>query len=152
MFKGEKGKSSAEQPDRINRIVSGTKINGNLNIGSSLRLDGEVIGEVKCGGKIVIGKDGVIQGNVTSREIEVEGSINGNVVTEDLLVLRKTAIIQGDIETVRLIIEDGAQIDGKIKTGELQKSTKISSKEGKNSGKKDSKQAFSQEDQPEVIY
>lgn len=118
MLKGG-GKSRAESPDRLNRLVAGSKLNGDLSTNSSLRLDGEVKGNVKCEGKFVLGEEGVVAGDVYATDVEVDGKITGQVVAENLLVLHKTAKIQGNILCKRLVIEDGANIDGNIQTGDV---------------------------------
>lgn len=126
MFKGDKGKSNPDSPDRLNRLVSGTKLTGDLVVNSSLRVDGEVEGNIQCNGKLVLGKEGLIVGNVNATEVEVDGTVEGQIDAEILLTLHKTASIKGDIATGRIVIEDGAQIEGNIQTGDTQSKGKKS--------------------------
>src|SRR5690554_10426 len=93
MFKGEK-KVKQESPDRLNRLVSGTKLTGDLSTNSSLRTDGEVEGSVVCNGKLVLGADGVITGNIHATEVELDGTVEGNIVAESLLSLHQTAVVK----------------------------------------------------------
>lgn len=125
MFKGEKNKSKPESPDRLNRLVSGTELTGDLTTNSSLRIDGKIDGNVVCNGKLVLGQDGLISGNINATEVELDGTVEGHIVAEVLLTLHQTAIVKGDIRTGRLVIEDGAQIEGNIQTGDLPKNTTI---------------------------
>lgn len=119
MFKGEKNKTNLDSPERLNILVSGTKLTGNLSTESSLRVDGTIEGDVVCNGKIVLGPEAVIEGNVTSNQAEIEGSVQGDLRVEDILILQKTAVVRGAIQTGRLVIEDGAQIGGNVQTGDL---------------------------------
>lgn len=112
-------KMKAENPDRLNRLVAGTKLIGDLSTNSNLRVDGEIIGNVNCVGKFVLGAEGVVSGDVTAVEVELDGLVQGQIFAESILILHKTAIVRGDIRTKRLVIEDGAQIDGNIQTGDL---------------------------------
>lgn len=121
MFKGEKSKGNVDSPERLNRLVSGTSLDGNLTTESSLRVDGTINGDVVCKGKIVLGVDGTIIGNVISTQAEIEGNVEGDIQVEDLLILQKTAIVKGAIQTGRLVIDDGAQIGGNVQTGDLPK-------------------------------
>src|SRR5690554_6283563 len=116
MFK-EKNKSKVESPDRLNRLVSGTKITGDLTTKSSLRIDGEIHGNLTCNGKFVLGQEGIVAGNIVAVEVELDGTVEGDIHAEVLLILHQTAIVKGDIRTGRLVIEDGAQIHGKVQTG-----------------------------------
>ena len=107
-----KEKSQFDSPERLNRIVDGTKIIGDIFSESNLRIDGEVHGNISTKGKVVIGESGMVNGNLTCQEAEVEGKIDGNLSVEGLLILRETAKIAGDIQTARLHMEEGALFFG----------------------------------------
>lgn len=119
MFKGEKNKPNNDSPERLNRLVTGTELEGDLKTESNLRVDGKILGNTQCNGKFVLGEKGIVNGNLNATTAELEGTVDGDIAVEDLLILRKTAIIKGGVTTGRLIIEDGAQIGGSIQTGDL---------------------------------
>lgn len=119
MFKGEKNKSNNDSPERLNKLVSGTELVGNLTTEGNLRVDGKINGNTHCNGKFVLGDKGLVNGDLTAVTAELEGTVEGDIVIEDLLTLRKTAIVKGGVTTGRLIIEDGAQIGGSIQTGDI---------------------------------
>jgi cytoskeletal protein CcmA (bactofilin family) len=77
------GSSQVDHADRLNKIVAGTEINGDLTSDSNIQLEGEVNGNVSCAGRVVIGSSGKI-----------------------------TARIKGDIQTMKLHIEEGAFFEG----------------------------------------
>lgn len=118
----KKNKINFDSPDRLNRLVEGAIINGDITLDSSFRLDGKIIGNINCDGKFVLGDKGDVKGNIQCLEAEIEGRIEGDVHVKDLLVLRKTAVLTGTIQTSRIVIEDGAQIGGSIKTSDAPKS------------------------------
>jgi cytoskeletal protein CcmA (bactofilin family) len=120
----KKNRGEKDSPERLNRLVSGVKLNGDLTTESSLRLEGQVIGNIKCTGKFVLGSTGKLIGDLIADESEIEGVIEGDVTISGLLTLKKTAIIKGSITTKRIVIEDGAQIGGNIAAGEAVKSIK----------------------------
>lgn len=119
MFKGEKSKTMNDSPERLNRLVTGTELVGDLTTESNLRVDGKIDGNTQCNGKFVLGEKGIVNGDLNATTAELEGTVEGDIVIEDLLILRKTAIIKGSVSTGRLIIEDGAQIGGSIQTGDV---------------------------------
>jgi len=121
MFKGEKNKGVVDSPERLNRLVSGTKLKGDLTTESNLRADGLIQGSISCQGKFVLGEQGKLEGNLVALEAEIEGTIDGDLTVDGLLMLRKSANILGSVQTGRLVIEDGAQINGNITTGDLPK-------------------------------
>ena len=101
-----------ENPERLNRIVSGAEMEGHLEMSSSLRLDGQLNGSLNCKGRLVLGKSGKIDGNIACKDADVEGVITGNIIVSGTLNLRSTAKIVGDITTQKIVIENGAEFNG----------------------------------------
>ena len=106
------GNATHDQSDRLNKILSGTEITGDIISDSNLLIEGEIIGNVSCSGKVVIGTSGKIKGNLVCVNAEVDGAMDGELTIENLLVLRTTARIKGDIQTLKLNIEEGAYFEG----------------------------------------
>lgn len=122
MFKSKTKNQMAKQsditsPDKLNRIVEGTKIEGSLRSDSNIRIDGTLIGNVDTKGRLVIGPAGIIEGEITCQNAEVEGKINGKINVEDLLSLKSSARIDGDIFTSKLSIDPGAMFTGSSHMG-----------------------------------
>lgn len=120
-----KEKSTFESPERLNRLVEGTRIVGDLISDSNLRIDGEVTGNVSTSSKVVIGELGKISGNLTCLDADIEGKIEGVLKVEQTLVLREKARITGDIYTSKVQIEEGAVFNGKCKMGKISKSDQV---------------------------
>jgi len=104
--------ANSNAPDRLNRIVEGTTIIGEIKSESNIRIDGEVTGTVTTKGRVVIGSTGVISGDIFCSNADVEGVINGTIKVGELLSLKSTAKIDGDIFTKKLYIESGAEFNG----------------------------------------
>ena len=47
-----------------NVLATGSKIKGNISADSDFRIDGEVEGDIACSGKVVIGPQGTLRGNL----------------------------------------------------------------------------------------
>lgn len=110
-----KEKTQFESPDRLNRIVEGTKIIGDLISESNIRIDGEVIGNISTSSKVVIGENGFLKGNLNCQDADLEGKIEGKLTIEGLLILREQAKVYGDIHTAKLHVEEGAFFLGACK-------------------------------------
>lgn len=104
----KKDKSYFESPDRLNRIVEGTKIVGDIIADSNIRIDGEVQGNVSCAAKVVIGENAYIKGNLTCNEADIEGSVDGDLMIDSLLILREKSKVTGNIRTAKIEINQGA--------------------------------------------
>jgi len=106
------GNATHDQSDRLNKILSGTEITGDIVSDSNLLIEGEIIGNVSCSGKVMIGTSGKIKGNLVCVNAEVDGAMDGELTIENLLALHATARIKGDIQTLKLTIEEGAYFEG----------------------------------------
>lgn len=115
--------ATMDSPDRLNVIVEGSKVLGDMVTESNLRIDGEVIGNVNVASKIVIGKTGRIKGNLTCGSADVEGEVNGILKVDDLLILRESARIEGEITTQKFQVEEGAIFTGNCRMSGSKSST-----------------------------
>ena len=100
-----------------NIIAQGTKIVGTITTNSDIRIDGELEGDLVCKGKIVVGQQGNIKGNVDCANAEVMGNINGKMIVSGTLSLKATSKIWGQIKTKILSIEPEAQFTGSCEMG-----------------------------------
>ncbi len=121
MFKNngnsKNGPTDPSSPDRLNRIVEGSSVEGDLICESNLRIDGKVKGSVRTSSRLVIGENGVVEGEVTCKEGEIEGKVHGSINASELIGLKANARIEGDIETKKLAIEEGAIFTGNCTMG-----------------------------------
>jgi cytoskeletal protein CcmA (bactofilin family) len=115
VFKTQKEKLVTDGPDKLNRIVDGAEIRGDISVVTSIRIDGLVHGNISCAAKLVLGETGKIVGNVICQNAEVEGLVEGELQIQDRLVLKSTAKIYGNIITQSIVIEEGAIFDGVCK-------------------------------------
>ncbi|HNA33712.1 MAG TPA: polymer-forming cytoskeletal protein, partial [Flavobacteriales bacterium] len=93
---------------KINSIMEGTSIEGEIKSDSNIRIDGRVKGTITVRGRLIVGTSGVVEGDVTCQSSDIEGTVNGKITCQDLLSLKATAKLAGDINTKKLAIEPGA--------------------------------------------
>ena len=98
------------QPNRIERS---TKITGEIVSEADFRIDGTLEGSITTSGKVVIGKEGVINGTVNCTFADVEGKFTGNIEVKESLSLKSTSIIEGEVIIGKLIVESGAIFNAK---------------------------------------
>ena len=110
-----------QSPDKLNRIVEGTNIEGDIKSESNIRIDGYVKGTVTTKGRLVLGSTGKIDGEIICKNADIEGKLNGVIQVNELLSLKSTAILHGEISTNKLSIEPGAIFSGNCKMGAVLK-------------------------------
>jgi|SaaInl0LU_22_DNA_1037365.scaffolds.fasta_scaffold03977_2 cytoskeletal protein CcmA (bactofilin family) len=120
---------SIAQPanDQLNKIVENTKIVGDIDSQTNMRVDGKIQGTLKVKGKLVLGEKGFVEGEIHCENAEIEGTINGNIHVTGLLSLKSSSKIQGDITSQKLSMEAGALHNGKTSMGAPSVSKPISS-------------------------
>ena len=73
-----------------------------------MRIDGVMEGTVTTKGKVIIGKEAKVKGNINCQNVEIEGYFNGNINAVDSLNLKSTCKIEGEVKIGKLIVEAGA--------------------------------------------
>jgi len=95
----------------------GCLFEGNLTIPEGLtRIDGEVIGNVKGNGGLIIGENGSVKGDLSVENVVVYGKVYGNIRARSLEI-RASGRVEGDIQVQELMIEKGAIYNGKCSMG-----------------------------------
>ena len=97
-----------------NVLTSGTVVKGEIRAEEDFRFDGKIEGNITCKGKIIIGVDADILGDIYCTNIDVLGRITGVVNCVGTLVLRSSAVVKGNLNTHILEIEAGSQFEGSI--------------------------------------
>ena len=77
------------------------------------RVDGNFEGSIETNGKVVIGKNGLVEGTVVCSSADIEGAINGTIHVKDLLSIRSTGEVKGDVVMSKLVVESGAIFNAK---------------------------------------
>lgn len=102
-----------ESGSDLNLIAAGTVFEGKMKTPGSIRVDGRVIGDITATQNISIGTSGDVEGNLTAASVTVGGKLKGSVVVQDKLVFESKAVVRGDIKASKLVVDEGAQFDGK---------------------------------------
>ena len=108
----------------VNMIGNGTTITGDVQSKGDIRIDGTLKGSVYTEGKVVLGKEGVIEGDVVCKNADVSGILKAKITVSQLLSLKTTAKLNGDIITNKLSIEPGATFTGSCSMGAVIKDIK----------------------------
>jgi cytoskeletal protein CcmA (bactofilin family) len=94
-------------------IGSGTVLTGETTFQAILRIDGHLTGRVLSeDGTLIVGSTGRVDANIHVAAATINGTINGDVVATERLELGRTAHVVGNVQTPRLLMEDGAILEG----------------------------------------
>jgi cytoskeletal protein CcmA (bactofilin family) len=90
-------------------------IKGEVSGNESLYIDGRVEGSVTFKDhRVTVGRNGVVQANISAREVVIMGKVTGNVECSDRVDIRSEGTLNGDVVSARISVEDGAMLRGSV--------------------------------------
>ncbi len=118
MFQQKSKSESNQEIQSISIISSDSVIKGDMESVGDIRIDGKVIGNINCKAKIIIGQQGLIEGNLNGNQADILGTVNGDVKMTGQLNLMGNSIINGNIHVGKLQMESTVIFNGKCVMGE----------------------------------
>ena len=118
------GKTANASNNKQSTIIGmGAIFKGNLTLSSMIYVDGTIEGDVLSTDSVVVGKNGILKGDVKAKKIVINGEIRGNVVADSIEILAG-ATLMGDMEVYELSCEPSGRFIGHCKyiEGELSSS------------------------------
>ncbi|WP_298762975.1 polymer-forming cytoskeletal protein [uncultured Polaribacter sp.] len=91
-----------------NVIAKKSTFTGDVSSEGDFRIDGVLEGTLKTKGRVIIGAEGIIKGNVEAENADIEGKFSGQLLVSNMLTIKNTAHISGDVVIGKLSIEPGA--------------------------------------------
>jgi cytoskeletal protein CcmA (bactofilin family) len=90
-------------------------IKGEITGSESLYIDGRVEGSITFKDhRVTIGRNGVVNSNISAREVVIMGKVTGNVECSDRVDIRSEGSLTGDVVSARISVEDGAMLRGAV--------------------------------------
>ena len=93
---------------QYSKIDKNTVLKGAINAKTDIRIDGTLEGEVETVGRVIIGKDAVVNGKVLCANADIEGIFKGTLTVSGSLSLKAGSNVEGEVFIQKLIVESGA--------------------------------------------
>jgi cytoskeletal protein CcmA (bactofilin family) len=77
-----------------------------------IRIDGKLSGTIDIEGHIILGETGFVSGDITADSALFAGQYQGTLSIRDTLHMTASAVLSGKVETAKLIIDEGAVLNG----------------------------------------
>lgn len=98
----------------VNTLIGATAfIKGSLETEGLVRFDGQIDGDIKTTGKIIIGESARIKGMVEANSASINGVVQGDIIAPEGVQVFSTALIIGDIITKKLSLEENVLWQGR---------------------------------------
>jgi cytoskeletal protein CcmA (bactofilin family) len=93
-------------------LSSDLRIVGEITSTGTVEILGEVEGSITAHG-LIVGSEGSVTGQISADTVEVKGKLDGRV-SSNTFTLRAAAQVAADITYSTVVIESGAQIEGRF--------------------------------------
>ena len=94
-------------------LAKGSKITGKLSFEGSVRIDGQVDGEISANDAVVIGKTAVVTARqLMAASVVIAGKVSGDIIAAKRVEIHPTAQVVGKLTTPVLVVHDGALFEG----------------------------------------
>jgi len=103
-----KEKTQKPKVMEINVVAKNTAIIGDIISEGDFRIDGNLEGNIKTKGRVIIGVSGSVKGKIDAVNSDIEGKFSGDLLVQETLTIKATAIISGDVVIGKLSVEPGA--------------------------------------------
>jgi cytoskeletal protein CcmA (bactofilin family) len=116
---GDNGQNSsnarAEGPDDVIAFVGkGVEFKGIISYNGTVRIDGQLDGEIHTEGILLVGEDAVITAKVSAGTIVSKGKITGDIMAKEKVRLLSPAVLNGSVKAPMLSMEEGVLFNGNI--------------------------------------
>ena len=114
MFQKTKSENSTDSTPTggTSLIAAGTTLKGDLTSNGDIRIDGTLKGNIICTAKVVIGANGVVEGDISGQQADIMGTVTGTIRVKEILQLKGGSVINGNLYSGKLQIEPSATFNG----------------------------------------
>lgn len=92
-------------------IGAGSNVRGDIETKGTLRIDGQLEGNITADW-VILGEKASVTGNVTARGIVVSGRLTGILDAKEIVEIEAKGHVTGDIHTIKMTIAEGAVFNG----------------------------------------
>ena len=101
-------------------------IKGEIRASADLSIEGRVEGNVVCDGfAVTLAPSAHVVGDVFARDITVSGRAEGQLIAAEVIDIRSEADVSGRLITDRLIINEGARVNGHVEPQHLEAALRV---------------------------
>jgi cytoskeletal protein CcmA (bactofilin family) len=104
--------------DAMANIGKSISIKGDLTGNEDLVIEGKVEGKVELpNNQLTVGANGVVKAEISAKTVVVIGRVAGNVKGSERIEIQATGIVEGDVAAPRLVVAEGAVVNGSVQMG-----------------------------------
>lgn len=118
MAKESRSEAGGRDPsDVVSVIGPGMEIVGDIKSDGTVRVEGRVEGSVTAAKSVVVGRDGIVDGDIITQDVVVAGRVAGTISGESRVQLQESCRVEGDIRSRRIKLDEGGRVEGRLHMG-----------------------------------
>jgi cytoskeletal protein CcmA (bactofilin family) len=102
----------AEQGGEVTIIGAGAKLEGTVVSAGSLRVDGQVKGQISAEGDVMLAPQSQVDADIKAQNVSVAGRFKGSLQVRGRAELNRGGRVEGTITSKTLVIEEGGIFQG----------------------------------------
>jgi cytoskeletal protein CcmA (bactofilin family) len=111
--RGTGGRRMADQQSgEVTIIGHGAKLEGTIVSAGSLRIDGQIKGQVNADGDVMLAPQSQVEADIRAQNVSVAGRFKGSIVVKGRAELARGGRVDGNITSKTLVVEEGAVFQG----------------------------------------
>jgi cytoskeletal protein CcmA (bactofilin family) len=93
-------------------VGAGARLDGNVVSAGSLRIDGQVKGQINADGDVTLSPQSQVEADIRAQNVTVAGRFKGNIIVKGKAHLARGGRIDGNITSKTLVVEEGGLFHG----------------------------------------
>jgi cytoskeletal protein CcmA (bactofilin family) len=102
----------AEQGGEVTIVGQGAKLDGNVVSAGSLRIDGQVKGQINAEGDVMLSPQSQVEADIHAQNVVVAGRFKGKIDVKGKAEIARGGRVDGDVTSKTLVVEEGAIFQG----------------------------------------
>lgn len=104
--------------DDVNAYLGkGSRVAGKLNFEGTVRVDGQVEGEIAAQDTLIVGETAVVNAQISGSSVIITGKVTGDITARKRVEIRMPGKLFGNVTTPSLIIQEGVIFEGHCSMG-----------------------------------
>jgi cytoskeletal protein CcmA (bactofilin family) len=95
-------------------VGSGARFVGDLFGDGDVLVEGHLEGKIRVSNNVRVGLTGSVEGDVEARGVMVLGRVRGQILASERAELASSATLEGSVQAPKILIAEGAQLDGSV--------------------------------------
>jgi cytoskeletal protein CcmA (bactofilin family) len=107
------GRAMADQQGgEVTIVGQGAKLEGTVVSAGSLRIDGQVKGQVNADGDVMLSPQGIVEADIRAQNVSIAGRFKGSIVVKGRAEIMRGGRVDGNVTSKTLVVEEGAVFQG----------------------------------------